>query len=92
MPKKSGLEQKLDAKKCLTRAREMLNVKVKGAAVKKVSSVSLKRIADGTLFRITSPCVLRLREGLVHVIGEPQEELDMDVWDVSQRFEVIGLL
>lgn len=74
------------------RAREkMLNVKVKGAAVKKVSAVGLRRTADGVLFRITSPCVLRLSEGLVHVIGEPQEELDTDVWDVSQRFEVIDL-
>ena len=74
------------------RAREqMLNVRVKGQVVKKVSSVTLRRLADGVLFRITAPCVLRLPEGLVHVIGEPQEELDTDIWDVTGKFEVIDL-
>jgi hypothetical protein len=82
--------QKKVAKKNASRAREeVLNVRVKGAVVKRVSSVSLKRIADGALFRITAPCVLRLREELVHVIGEPQEELDTDVWDTTQKFEVV---
>jgi hypothetical protein len=70
---------------------KMLNVRVKGNVVEKVSAVGLRRTADGALFRITSPCVLRLGEGLVHVIGEPQEELDTDVWDTTQKFEVIDL-
>ena len=75
-----------------SRAREkMLNVRVKGTVVEKVSSVSLRRTADGVLFRITAPCVLRLSEGLVHVIGEPQEELDTDVWDTTQKFEVTSI-
>ena len=78
--------------KSASRAREkILNVRVKGQVVKKVSSVSLRRVRDGVLFRITAPCVLRLSEGLVHVIGEPQEELDTDVWDTTQKFEVIDL-
>ena len=69
----------------------MLNVKVKGVVVKKVLSVTLRRLADGSIFRITAPCVLRLPKGLVHVTGSPQEELDTDIWDTTQKFEVIDL-
>jgi hypothetical protein len=67
----------------------MLNVKVKGQVVKKVSAVSLKRLSDNTVFLISAPCVLRSPDGLIHVTGASQEELDTDVWDVSQKFEAL---
>jgi hypothetical protein len=67
----------------------MLNLRVNGEVMKKVSRVDLRRIEDGALFTVSSACVLKLPTGLVHVVGEPQEELDTDTWDVRQKFEVV---
>jgi hypothetical protein len=59
--------------------------------IKKVATVRLKRISDNAVFLIDSPCVLRLPKGeLVRVLGAPNEALDNDVWDVSQKFEIIA--
>jgi hypothetical protein len=69
----------------------MFNVKVNGRALRKTQTVSLKRLSDGAVFCICSPCVLRLPDGLVHVIGEPIEELDSDSWDVREKFEVLEI-
>jgi len=69
----------------------MLDVKVKGRTIRKAQTVSLRRLSDGTLFRICSPCILRLPDGLVHVTGIPIEELDTDVWDVRQKFKVLEI-
>jgi len=69
----------------------MFNVKVNGNAIRKAQTVSLRRLSDGVVFCICSPCVLRLSDGLIHVTGEPQEQHDTDVWDVRQRFEVLGI-
>jgi hypothetical protein len=67
----------------------MLNLRINGGVIKKVSKVNLKRIEDGVLFTVSSACVLKLPTGLVHVIGQPQEELDTNIWDVTQKFEVL---
>ena len=67
----------------------MMNIRVNGAVIKKASKVRLRRIVDGVLFEISSACVLKLPEELVHVVGQPQEELDTSVWDISQKFEVL---
>jgi hypothetical protein len=69
----------------------MLNVKVNGNAIRKAQTVSLRRLSDDVVFCICSPCVLRLSDGLVHVIGEPQEELDTNIWDVRQKFDVLEI-
>jgi hypothetical protein len=53
--------------------------------------VSVRRLLDGTVFRICSPCILRLSDGLVHVTGEPTEELDTDIWDLREQFEVLEI-
>ena len=58
--------------------------------IKKVAVVRLRRISDDTVFLITSPCVLQLPGELVRVSGAPNEELDNDIWDVSQKFEVFS--
>jgi hypothetical protein len=58
--------------------------------IKKVEAVSLRRISDSTTFLIDSPCVLQLPGELVRVSGDLNEELDNDVWDVSQKFEVLS--
>ena len=59
--------------------------------IKKVSAVSLKRVSDSAIFHLCSPCILWLSDELVHVIGQPIEELDTDVWDVRQKFEVLDI-
>jgi hypothetical protein len=66
----------------------MINVE----RIKKVSVVGLKRLSDDAVFVISAPCVLRLPDGLVHVTGALQEELDPEIWDVSQKFKVISCL
>lgn len=58
--------------------------------IKKVGSVGLRRISDDTVFLIDSPCVLQLPSELVFVLGAPNEALDEDIWDVSQKFEVLS--
>jgi hypothetical protein len=70
----------------------MFNVKVNGKAIRKAQTVSLKRLSDGVQFRICSPGILRLPDGLVHVVGLPIEELDTDIWDVRQKFEVLEIV
>jgi hypothetical protein len=57
--------------------------------IRKVSAVSLKRVSDSAIFCISAPCILLLPDGLVHVTGLPTEELDTDIWDVRERFEVL---
>ena len=47
----------------------MVNLKLNGEVIRKVSKVSLRRIADGVLFDVSSACVLKLPEGLVQVVG-----------------------
>ena len=69
----------------------MFNVKVKAQVLRKAQTVSLRRLSDGVLFRICSACILRLPDGLVHVIGAPTEELDTSIWDVRQKFEVLEI-
>jgi hypothetical protein len=69
----------------------MLNVKLKGRVLKKARTVSLRRLSDGVNFNISWPCILRLSDGLIHVTGEPLEELDLEIWDVRQNFEVLEI-
>jgi hypothetical protein len=69
----------------------MLNLRVNGEVIKKVAQVNLKRIEDGALFTIASSCVLKLPTGLVHVVGQPEEELDTNIWDVREKFEALEI-
>jgi hypothetical protein len=67
---------------------------LKGKPVRKASSVTLRRKNDDAQFIVYSPCILRLPDGLIHVLGAPGEDLDTDIWDVREKFEVleIGLI
>lgn len=67
----------------------MITLKLNSQPISKAQEVVLKRIDDGALFVIQSACVLKLPNGLAHVVGQPQEQLDTDIWDVSRHFEVL---
>ena len=69
----------------------MDSITFRGKPLRKVANIALRRLSDGTIFRICSPCVLRLPDELVHVIGLPIEELDTDIWDVRQKFDVLEI-
>ena len=69
----------------------MDSITFRGKPLRKVASVALRRLSDDTLFHICSPCVLRLPDELVHVIGLPIEELDTDIWDIRGRFDVLEI-
>jgi hypothetical protein len=69
----------------------MIDVRVKGRSLRQASTVRLRRHADNAVFHISAPCILRLPDGLIHVIGEPNEELNTGVWDIREKFEVLGL-
>jgi hypothetical protein len=71
----------------LPKLQKMFNAQL----IKKVTNVRLRRISDSTVFLIDSPCVLQLPGELVLVLGAPNEALNNDIWDVSQKFEVIDL-
>jgi hypothetical protein len=68
-----------------TSSVKMADIKIKGRVLKKVSAVDLCRCSDGVVFHISTPCVLQLPDGLVHVVGEPNEELDTAIWGCQPK-------
>jgi hypothetical protein len=49
-------------------------------------------LLDDAILRISAPCVLKLSGGLIHLVGQTQEELDPRyIWDLREKFEVLEI-
>jgi hypothetical protein len=69
----------------------MTDVTVRGRVLRKALIVYLRRRSDNLVFHIDAPCILKLPDGLIHIVGKPNEELNTSVWNVTGKFEVLSI-